>query len=451
MRLLLHGGDTMLGRAVQLTFPHQAVGEEVLTDSTTAWNYLLLAMHSLRCKGTLVPMNMDELQAIRQQNRDGSYLWGEFFHRLVILPPPDVRILNLETAVTEKIDNADIPHKGINYHFHAMNIPLAFKSFSAAVFAPVGSHTLPSPYVISLANNHVLDFGRQAFENETLEAIRRLPGDAHIVGAGLSFDQAARAAQIRLAHNNRAVSVIAVTTECAGTPYDWNATAKRSGMICLPAILSAHSVDRAMNQITEILRMNGLLPPRHPEEDFVVLSVHWGPNWAYRYRDDLDYQRYRQQLAHRIVHELGVELIYGHSSHHIRGLEIFEGKLIIYGAGDLVNDYEGFENPGDEAYNKLGALFLVDLYPATGNLQTLRLVPTVMDRLQLKQVTSDTLTMHWCPQHQCMKPIVNPISGLRDAVNKLSSMDVGCHGEAVELRMVENDDAVPDATILRYP
>lgn len=33
--------------------------------------------------------------------------------------------------------------------------------------------------------------------------------------------------------------------------------------------------------------------------------------------------------------------MHGHSSHHVKGAELYKGKLIIYGAGDLINDYEG--------------------------------------------------------------------------------------------------------------
>ena len=43
------------------------------------------------------------------------------------------------------------------------------------------------------------------------------------------------------------------------------------------------------------------------------------------------------------IDECAVDMIYGHSSHHVRGMEHYKGKLIIYGAGDLYNDYEGMQ------------------------------------------------------------------------------------------------------------
>ena len=37
----------------------------------------------------------------------------------------------------------------------------------------------------------------------------------------------------------------------------------------------------------------------------------------------------------------GVDLVHGHSSHHAKGAEVYRGKLILYGCGDLISDYEG--------------------------------------------------------------------------------------------------------------
>mmetsp|Transcript_21532 Transcript_21532/g.54512 ORF Transcript_21532/g.54512 Transcript_21532/m.54512 type:complete len:95 (-) Transcript_21532:555-839(-) len=80
------------------------------------------------------------------------------------------------------------------------------------------------------------------------------------------------------------------------------------------------------------------------QRGLLIVGIHWGPNWAYRNGDE---QEYRRQLAHRLVDRLGGDLICGHSSHHMHGLEVHKGKLIIYGAGDLINDYESIAHPGD--------------------------------------------------------------------------------------------------------
>ena len=135
----------------------------------------------------------------------------------------------------------------------------------------------------------------------------------------------------------------------------------------------------------------------------------------------------------------------------------------MYGAGDLINDYEGFANAGDEAYNKLGALFVVDVAvqqqqedeeDATGcggaALVDLRLVPTFMDRLQLKRVVAGECTM-WDPSTQTMLAPQSSVAIARrlcDAINRLSAMDVGAHGHAVHLDVVDDDPAIPGGPIL---
>ena len=40
-----------------------------------------------------------------------------------------------------------------------------------------------------------------------------------------------------------------------------------------------------------------------------------------------------------MIDECGIDLVHGHSSHHVQGIERYGGKLIIYGCGDFVDDY----------------------------------------------------------------------------------------------------------------
>jgi len=50
-----------------------------------------------------------------------------------------------------------------------------------------------------------------------------------------------------------------------------------------------------------------------------------------------------------------VDIVHGHSSHHVKGIEVHRGKLILYGCGDFIDDYEGIK--GYEAFRD-------DLVPA---------------------------------------------------------------------------------------
>ena len=39
-----------------------------------------------------------------------------------------------------------------------------------------------------------------------------------------------------------------------------------------------------------------------------------------------------------------MDVIHGHSSHHVKAIEVYNGKLVLYGCGDFRNDYEGKSN-----------------------------------------------------------------------------------------------------------
>ncbi|RLN46714.1 hypothetical protein BBJ29_008315 [Phytophthora kernoviae] len=200
-----------------------------------------------------------------------------------------------------------------------------------------------------MANNRIMDFGHIAFEQETLPALDTLPGDAYVVSIGRSILDAAQAARIPLhSHESNYVNCIAVGTACSGTLPNWRATSIKSGMIVLPAIDTPTAVQKVVEATANVLHANNF-SRQHPG-DLLVLSIHWGLNWAYREQSDAEAQAFRREYSHCVMDEPGVDLIYGHSSHHIRGMELYRHKLIIYGAGDLVNDYEGFANRGDEAY-----------------------------------------------------------------------------------------------------
>src|SRR5207302_10412227 len=43
------------------------------------------------------------------------------------------------------------------------------------------------------------------------------------------------------------------------------------------------------------------------------------------------------------IDKASVDIVYGHSSHHFKGLEYYNEKLILYGCGDFINDYEGIQ------------------------------------------------------------------------------------------------------------
>lgn len=352
LRILFNGGDNMLGRAVQLSFPVQAENEAQLRDSCTAEHYLNMCLHP-----SADEMSLDQ---IREANKHGQYLWGDY-RMLRLNLPPDLRLLNMETALTTSIDNDDIPwEKGINYHFHLDNFEGVMEGYQNVCHyaAGIDAKCIPSPVCITLSNNHIMDFGRKAFTEETLPYLnkytQKVRGSTQFVGAGSNIQEASRPAHWTL--NAQSTNdekkevdmyVIAAGSMDSGVPRQWAASQDTPGVFWLPRLDSMHAVNEAVELLKHCMAVHGIMPKAKKLNDsLVILSIHWGPNWAYRYSGDN--QKWRQAFAHACIDQCSVDVIYGHSSHHIRGMEAYNGKLIIYGAGDLINDYEGFANTGDE-------------------------------------------------------------------------------------------------------
>jgi poly-gamma-glutamate synthesis protein (capsule biosynthesis protein) len=85
--------------------------------------------------------------------------------------------------------------------------------------------------------------------------------------------------------------------------------------------------------------------------------------------------------------EEGVAIVHGHSSHHVKAIEVFRGRLILYGCGDFLTDYEGIS--GYETFRgDLALMYLVELDSYSGELIAARLVPMHMRRFRLERASA---------------------------------------------------------------
>jgi poly-gamma-glutamate synthesis protein (capsule biosynthesis protein) len=113
--------------------------------------------------------------------------------------------------------------------------------------------------------------------------------------------------------------------------------------------------------------------------DIVVVSIHWGSNWGYR----VDHEP--RAFAHALIDAGACDLVHGHSSHHARGLEIYRDRLILYGCGDFITDYEGIE--GYEQYRGDLSIAYLPQFDAKGALSELALMPYQMRRFRLQRAS----------------------------------------------------------------
>jgi poly-gamma-glutamate synthesis protein (capsule biosynthesis protein) len=114
----------------------------------------------------------------------------------------------------------------------------------------------------------------------------------------------------------------------------------------------------------------------------VVASIHWGPNWGYAVPDA------HRRFAHALVDRAGISVLHGHSSHHPIGIERYRGRLILYGCGDFLNDYEGIAGY-EEFRGDLSLMYFAAIDVATGELIGLEMTPLRIRRFRLNQATRD--------------------------------------------------------------
>jgi poly-gamma-glutamate synthesis protein (capsule biosynthesis protein) len=210
----------------------------------------------------------------------------------------------------------------------------------------------------------VLDFGVGGLE-DTLDALTR--ADLGPVGAGCDEQQAWR--PVVLSAGGRRVLVWSVGSASSGVPRSWAAGPERPGV----AFLSEHS-DADANALSERVRR-----VKQPG-DIVVVSLHWGSNWGY------DVPRTQVRFAHRLI-DSGVDVVHGHSSHHPRPVEVYRDRLVLYGCGDLINDYEGIG--GEERFRGDLRLLYVARLDAAGRLDELRMVPLQSRQMRLRRATEE--------------------------------------------------------------
>jgi poly-gamma-glutamate synthesis protein (capsule biosynthesis protein) len=326
-------GDVMTGRGIDQVLPHPS-------DPTIYESY----MKSARGYVDIA----EEVNGPIDYPVGFSYIWGDSLTELRRVAP-DVRIINLETSVTRTNDYWK--GKGINYRMHPENI----SSLTAAKID-----------VCSLANNHVLDWGYAGLL-ETLATLTKV--NIKIAGAGRNLCEAQAPAVLNIPGKGRVI-VFAFGLGTSGVPSRWGAADKRPGVNLLKDLSEKSLVD--IQEKVRAVKRRG---------DIVVVSLHWGSNWGY------GIPRAHTIFAHRLIDEVDVDIIHGHSSHHVRAIEVYKDKLILYGCGDFLNDYEGIGGY-EEFRADLSLMFFARVDPSTGKLLELQMTPTKIRRFKVTKASN---------------------------------------------------------------
>ncbi len=159
---------------------------------------------------------------------------------------------------------------------------------------------------VSLANNHILDFGRQAFLDtlDTLEAAK-----IDYAGGGHNFSEAI--APIVKTISGQSFAIFAATR--VSPSYDWYASQKRSGIL--------QTYDPAM--------LNQAISEAEALYDHIIVFVHWGIE-----RNETP-EEYQRTLAKGYI-DAGADLIVGCHPHVLQGFEYYKGVPIVYSLGNYL-------------------------------------------------------------------------------------------------------------------
>lgn len=160
--------------------------------------------------------------------------------------------------------------------------------------------------IVTLANNHALDFGTDALV-DTLDTLDGA-GIPH-VGAGRNLDEAKE--PVLLAVKGKTIGFLGASRVIP--EGSWNATSTRPGMLTTydPAAL-----------VAEIKKLRERC-------DYLVVYVHWGIE-----RDERP-QEYQRALGQQYI-DAGADLVIGSHPHVLQGLEYYKGKPIVYSLGNFV-------------------------------------------------------------------------------------------------------------------
>ncbi len=229
-----------------------------------------------------------------------------------LLRASDLVIANLETPLTLKKNSPLEGRKKIILWSDPVESPKVLRDHNISV--------------VSLANNHALDYGVEALA-ETFESLKK--NRIKWFGAGLTASDARRPYRKKIVIGDKTVPLVVISAfeyrPIYKRRYGFYAKSHSPGVNRL-------TIKRICNQI---VRLKSKTP-----RPFVIVYPHWGENYLWHTSD--------QAFQARAMAEAGADLIVGHGAHMLGGIERNGAAWTLYSLGNFV-----FNSPG--RYSKLEA------------------------------------------------------------------------------------------------
>ncbi|BBO68347.1 hypothetical protein DSCA_22770 [Desulfosarcina alkanivorans] len=296
---------------------------------------------------------------------------------LTELRASDVRIANLECPLTRSdsaVSKSGSVLKGLPEHIAGLTC------------VPVD--------IVTLANNHVFDYGPDAFQ-ETLDLL-----DANgIKGVGAGLTRQAATAPLTVDVGETTVALIS-----------FSEGEDLTGAVDGPGVFG-WEVEAVLQAVREA----------RATADLVVVICHAGVEYI-----PLP-PPYLAGALQRVA-RAGADLVVGHHPHVPQGVQIVDGVPVAYSLGNFV-----FYQPSDLIYRKVGYLLKVGV--SAGALTGIRLVPYHIGDRGLNRLAGERLAWFWRKMEQVSRPL-ETTAGIEEGWNGfLCQYGVGGFFEEIEMLM----------------
>lgn len=257
------------------------------------WNFYLLTnwANLLNQNSMKVFISGDFAPRLRVNNiiDSGSYnlLFSDELRQLI--NDSDLSIVNLETPLVDS---------GVKRQKSGPNLSASPKSVEVLTYAGFD--------MVTMANNHILDYGSDGLKN-TIECCRINKIDC--VGAGSTFEESS--AIYYKAINNINIAII----NCCEN--EWST---------LP-------IDGAMSNPLDEINIFNSIQEAKDKSDFILLIIHGG-------HEGYGYPSPRMKKLYRWFIDIGADAVIGHHTHCYSGHEFYKGKPIVYSLGNFLFDSE---------------------------------------------------------------------------------------------------------------
>jgi poly-gamma-glutamate synthesis protein (capsule biosynthesis protein) len=255
----------------------------------------------------------------------------------------DLLVMNLETTLTDS--KTKYPNKMFNYKLSPKYAKRVLSGLSKNVFC-------------SLANNHILDYKVVGLK-ETVKVLNEL--GIHHTGAGMNKKEAQRLVTINVGKTK--IGFLSAANHysywAAKTEWEDQWFSSKEGIWYIdPTDFTTVSITLKIVKKAKV------------KCNILIFSCHMQPNYVDKISESI-------KRFYRALIDSGVDIVHGHSPHHVLPTEKYKTGYILYSMGDFVDDYA----ISQKYRNDLGCL--IDFWIKNKKITRYKVYPTKIKDMQV--------------------------------------------------------------------